>query len=496
MINLRDNKYTIFVFAFWLICSAVIGYYCFDVNSSWIDPDTFWHIRLGQEMIETGQIVRNALNGFDPTLPFISHEYGFEIIVGLLYNWSGYHALHIMIIVCMAILVWGLYVLASISRKEAGMSDFHPLLHLIIFIILAIIYMNFIKIRPQLISMDLILWFFIWCRKYQKTQNYKAIVILFLLALTTSNIHAGIFPILIVFWAMVLFESIVISKTTINHIIATVLIVISGLINSGGLQNVTYILQANKNNFADAISEWMPVNFRSNIVFLLFLILFIWSFKKNTHKSIFRSCFAFAILFLGVASSKSYLFLLLFLIYELAPAIESIPKMGLLKNIKYINQTKFAIPFFSIILLSFLVRGLTTQLEIPKEYYPVDETNFVLDHWSGMNKPKVLSTYDVGGYLMSRDIKVLCDGRFDPFIQDQSKGYRDKTAFERCLSASSNSDDLFEEVKYDKPDFVFIRFPNKNSAARDRILKVWGEPDFKGSYGVVWVMDSKRLNAS
>jgi hypothetical protein len=100
----------------------------------------------------------------------------------------------------------------------------------------------------------------------------------------------------------------------------------------------------------------------------------------------------------------------------------------------------------------------------------------------------VLAKYGDSGYVMFRGGDILCDGRQDPFITDESKGVFGWTAFERSIKGFSVN--LPDVVRYDKPDYVIV---TTNTASR--LFADWtrefGKPVYKGRYGSVFHTNNK-----
>ncbi len=454
------------------------------ITRSWYDFDTYWHLRVGLDMIEKGRITYEAINTFQEHLPFTPHEVGFQFIFAELFKWGGWSGVHLLTVTCFSFLVYGLYRLVYISQKENGLSDsgLHPLIHILIAAVAILIYCIYFKLRPQMVSTPALLWFFIWMRTFQDSKRMLSAVMMVVLAVFVSLVHAAVFPVLLVFWSFSLAESLFGGDVKRSHVFVTLFLFAAAFCNADPLHSVFYI--ASTPEFSKFISEWDPVNFREFPLLAVALFVYVWGLWASKSKTLFRLIFGLGILFLGVATYKTFLFLLVFVCYEFASAVESIPYVGKYKN-SFLSKRPLMIGLYAIVIAILLLRGITTPYEDNKKAFPADEMDYILKQDQA---PKVLASYDISGYVMYRNARVLADGRFDPFITEASKGIRERTSFERALTAFQSSDDLLEVIKADQPKYLVLPAQSKTSAARERILKELGSPVFTGSYGHVFLI--------
>jgi hypothetical protein len=117
--------------------------------------------------------------------------------------------------------------------------------------------------------------------------------------------------------------------------------------------------------------------------------------------------------------------------------------------------------------------------------YPVEEMNYIMNQTPDGVRPKVLARYGVSGYVMFRGGDILCDGRQDPFITDESKGVFGWTAFERSIYGFN--DKLPDIVEYDHPDYV-LTINNVSAKQLNKWVDRFGAPVFKGHYGNVFLI--------
>jgi hypothetical protein len=458
---------------------------------SYNDPDTFWHIELGKYMIENGTVLHHAIHTFyGDNLPYVPHEFGFQIIIALLYMALGWPGIYVLTAFCLFMLMLGLDRLTRVSRKEMGLDERRSVLLLLILAVSCCIYYYYFTSRPQMISSFLIVWFFVYLREYRMQPRMKYAALMVMISLLIANIHAGVWPVIAVFTGMAIIECIAEKKLTKRSITTYGLVYIAGLLNTGGLKSILYILTVTQNNFNMRIDEWQPIEFSSliNLPRMLLLLFFVAILPFVLHKKPFRFMFMLGILYLGVANYKQNLFMWLFIPYFAATVVDVIPYV---KKVKIGFDKRFILVAA---LAAISVNVLTAFMSPPpvdKTQYPVDEMTYILNQTPGAIRPKVLALYGSSGYVMYRGGSVLCDGRQDPFITDQSKGVFGWTAFERSMNGFS--DYLPDIVQYDQPNYVIT----KNTAS-DKQFRNWqnklGKPVFSGPYGHVFLINPIKYN--
>lgn len=461
---------------------AVIAIVLMFPKETYNDPDTFWHIELGNYMLKHHTVLHHAIHTFyNDKLPYVPHEFGFQLIVAVLYDTFGWQGTYLLTGVCLFLLILGLYRLTRISRKELGLEEHHFLLFVLVLIVSICVYYFYFKTRPQIISSCMIVWFFVYLREFNLSLSKRYAYAMVVTSIGIANIHAGVWLVIAVFTAMAFAESIFERSLSKAKLWTYLAIFAVGFINVGGTDNILYIFTVTKHHFNLMINEWQPVNFASpteprTILLLVFAMLL----PFGIHRKSFRFMLMLGILFLGVSSYKQNLFMWLFVPYFAGTVVDLIPY----------NQT-FKVPFKKVWLIWGLIIGLSANLgvnylwppTIDNKKYPVEEMNYVMSQTSASVRPKVLAPYGSSGYVMSHGADVLCDGRQDPFVTDASKGVFGYTAFERSMKGFSEL--LPDIVQYDKPDYVIVR---KNVS--NRMYQSWctafGDPVFQGKFGSVF----------
>ncbi|MBY3624131.1 hypothetical protein HGO21_31945 [Acinetobacter sp. CUI P1] len=450
---------------------------------SYNDPDTFWHIELGQYMIDHGQILHHAIHTFyGDELPYVPHEFGFQLLVAPLYAAFGWPGVYILTAVCLFFLVLALLRLGKVSRKELGLQEDHVLLLPFVLLITCWIYYNYFKGRPQMISSFMIVWFFVYLREYQMAAHKKYAAAMVALSIAIANFHAGVWLVIAVFTGMALLESLINKTLNGRKITVFVLVCLAGLLNPGGAKSLLFILTVTKKNFNLLINEWQPIQFNSleNLPILLMLLFFACTLPFALQRKPFRFFLMLGILYLGVSNFKQNLFMWLFVPYFAAVFFDALPyfrKPGVL-----FRQSTLRL-WLAIGLLLNIAYTFFVPPVIDANNYPVDEMNYIMQHTPEGTRPKVLARYGSSGYVMFRGGDVLCDGRQDPFVTQASLGTLGWTAFERSMYGFSEY--LPEIVEYDHPDYVIT-----GNEVSHKLFNEWaqkfGQPVYSGTYGSVF----------
>lgn len=470
----------------WLYCICIIGIVLLMIPKfSFNDPDTFWHIEVGRYMIDHGQILHYAIHTFyGDKLPYVPHEFGFQILVAPLYSAFGWPGVYLLTAVCLFFLVLGLYRLGKVSRKELGLQEEHVLLLPFALLISIWIYYNYFKGRPQMISSFMIVWFFVYLREYQLKAKGKYATAMIILSWMTANFHAGVWLVIAVFTGMALFESLLDQTINLRKTIVFVFVWLIGILNPGGWKSLLYILTVTKKNFNLLINEWQPIHYSSleNIPILLLLLFFACTLPFSLQGKPFRFFLMLGILYLGVSNFKQNLFMWLFIPYFAAILFEAIPFAYFRKPGVLIRQSTLKVCLTAGLLLNVGYIFVVPPV-IDAKNYPVDEMNFILQRTPDGSRPKVFARYGASGYVMFRGGDVLCDGRQDPFVTKDSLGVLGWTAFERSMYGFSEY--LPEIVAYDHPDYVIV----SNGISR-KLFEGWvnqfGQPVYKGENGSVF----------
>lgn len=461
---------------------------------SYNDPDTFWHIELGSHMIEHGTILHHAIHTFyQDRLPYVPHEYAFQIVLALLYKAFGWPGTYLLTAVCLLLLIAGMLRLVQVSRREIGAETRNPLLLVIVLLAACWVYYNYFTTRPQMASAWMIVWFVVCLREYQLQPRLRYAIGMTALSLAVANFHAGVWPVIAVFTVMAALESLWERRLTLRSAGAFVPALLAGMLNPGGWKSLLFILTVTKDDTNMLINEWQPIPFSklTHLPMMILLLFFAASLPFVLHRKPFRFMLMLGILYLGVSSFKMNLFLWLFIPYFAATLPEQVPLLS--KPAAWLksllgdgrSQTRIVIAGLALGLGLNIAINFMDPPQADAKQYPVDEMNFILRQADEDVRPKVMAPYGASGYVMFRGGDVLCDGRQDPFITDASIGALGWNAFQRSMWGFGEY--LPEVVAGDRPDYVIVR-----SDVSAKLVREWenlfGKPAFTGSFGRVFAI--------
>lgn len=470
---------------------AVLGMF---PKYSYNDPDTFWHIELGRYMLEHGVVLHHAIDTYaGDRLPYVPHEFGFQIAIAFLYDLFGWPGIYLLTAVSLFMLIAGLYRLTEVSRKEMGLPPEPPALVVVLVLAVAVcVYCYYFTSRPQMVSAGLVVWYFVYLREWRFRSGAKDVALLLLLSVLIANVHAGVWPVIACFTGMSVLEDIAGKRWTVKRMLAYAAVLASGLANPGGWRSILYILTVTRHHYNLQISEWNPIAFASleDLPRMLALLAFAAFLPFSLHRKLFRYLLMLGVLYLGVSNYKQNLFLWLFLPYFAATAIEAYPKLAV-GAVRHGKRLLLACAAFGLALQTGNAFLFPTGLN--SAMYPVQEMTYILGHTPEGVRPKVMSSYGSSGYVMFRGGDVLCDGRQDPFITDASRSAYGWNAFERSMFGFSER--LPEIVRTDRPDYVIAKKDVSELLLADW-TKRYGEPVFKGNYGSVYRISGLSADGS
>lgn len=439
------------------------------------NPDTFWHIRLGQVMLETGEIVTNAVGSYAALdAPYVPHEAAFQVLAAWIYGALGWKGFLLLRLACDLLLWGGLIVMLHQAARERG-GEIHPLSYAAAALLLAFVDMMMFTVRPQVVSIPLIVWAFVLIRSFQEKPSLGKVLLLGLVSMTLANFHGGVWPLLPVLWLMTLLER----KWTGKHVLATAAIAAGGLLNPGGAETILYVLPVSSHPLTAEIPEWGPVPV-TNPLFAGILLAYLWCMVRHAPRTLYHFALSAGILLLGMTAIRQFAWIALFLPYFLP--VQS----GARSRFAPAKRVAMAAAGAAGMLISAALAWIS-PLPSHELSIPVREMAYIRE--TGADHPKVLAPYAASGYVFFSGGRILADGRFDPFVHDLARSPSGLTAAERSrLIFQGNTDLLWEEIETARPDFLI--WPKKEEPAMRQAAKrtreKLGDPDFEGPYGYVW----------
>ncbi|MCX7830068.1 MAG: hypothetical protein N2445_03285 [Acidobacteria bacterium] len=398
-----------------LFLSAV---FCTSLLQGMIDPDLFWHLRAGNDIINNQKInLPDSWNYLYEGNSWVNQQWLIEIIYAFLFNLGGLSLLFFFkSFVCSLI---ALFIFLSIKKENIFVS------YLTTAITIAVIGRYFLM-RTQLFSF---LFLAILIYFLEKTEPHKRFLPLIFLFALWANIHAFFGLGLLSFGMYISFKILtdIYKSRSISPIFKTEnllqianisLCALATLINPFGVK----IYQTAGTIFShkqDAlISEWLPVwkyPLMSNMIFYIFFAILIFlSILFIDKLKLEQVATALPLVIFGFYSVRILPF----------SVVASAPLLSFLLTELYFffklqeEQTQKISPIFIAFLvmlsLSSFTYRLTHPIHIPdtvyREDYPVGAVAFMKEN---NLKGKIFNEFDWGGFLVfsSKDFKTAIDGR-------------------------------------------------------------------------------------
>ena len=430
-----------------------------------IDTDTFWHIKVGEQIVKTGQITTANPFTWIQNSGWNQQEWLFDVIL--------YFFVHTFDI-------WGFYILHAvfsiflffISYKYAKPNKL--LLFCVVYIVIRFIIPQYYINRPAEYSS---IFFILFLILYEKI-DYKKLFIYFLVGIFLSNFHCGQAFILLAFMCLQFGLDLIyllynkkrdiLNKKYILYRISTIFVYILGLfINPLGYIPIISMVKA---IFIDNsyIYEWLP--FASSnlitlcIIFIFFIALFFakcdYTRKDFINIGLLASLFILlfksrkaGILFTYCYSVIGYYYIEL--VYN--NLITNYIKTKTL-NLPKINYNKITIIIsiiLAILLCGFMFNGIANNSFDKSVYLNVSNlsiSNEILDYLKENKPDRLLHGYITGNILLWNDIKVFQDSRQHPYIKEM--GYEDTIQETFAMNKDKTGDQI--NKYFDKYNFDYV----------------------------------------
>lgn len=390
------------------------------VTDNSFDQDLGRHLKLGEIIVNTGQIPKTNLFSYtNPDFPFINTHWLFEVLVYLGSTGIGLQAILVLKIVIILLSVW--LTLKTIPQEKQLLLL--PLAYVFLHVL-----RERVELRPEILSFLFTALSLYILEKFKESLRARTIFFLPLIQLIWVNTH-------IYFFVGLLLQVIFLSHLTLQHlrghlesrklkllIIVFIISVLASLINPAGLDGFLYPLVVNQ-NYGYSIVENQNLffleglNFRNpNFIFakiaggIVIFSLFISALKRQINiKNWLLALTGLGLALLHVRSLPYLVFL------SLPATLENFGKF------KVLNWQKIMLLIFSILIL------FESFLYLSGEYYQIIGSNKkpilkfeehgknALDFALVENLPQpIFNNFDIGSYIIYRGypkFRVFVDGR-------------------------------------------------------------------------------------
>lgn len=432
--------------------------------------DTFWSIKVGQELVEEGIKAIDEWS-IHSDLKYVAHHLVTDLIIYIVYSIGDFFALYVLEIILSLIIVGLFYIANKQLTNNSKISYMFLYIQMYLF-------MPFIAVRAQMISTIIFLIQFIVLEKMYKEYKNRYTVILTILPLILANFHMGVLPFYFVIMGVYLVASIgIVAKNIVadknkNMFKALLISIIVGLlltlINPYGIDGAIYGL---KTLFSDTITynieEFKPLSFEHDLglfvfIYTLFIVIILKISKQIKLKDILL---ILGTLFMACSSLRYVQYYIIFS----AVILSYVSKIKIdfkEHDILALNTMQYTV----IIIAIFFLIGLRindTQY-IDKTKYPVKAYESTKQYFR--EDTRIFNEYAWGSYLELNNEKVFIDSRLDLYTEEYNEGV---TVFKDYLNINLEYKEIIE--KYDI-NMLFI----KSNTALSTILSV--DNDFEEIY--------------
>lgn len=241
------------------------------------DQDTGWHIRAGEWILK-----HRSIPAHDPwshtagDAPWYNLSWLFDAALGLLHQAGGLPLLYLVTLIAYACI-------AAILAQQAVNrgAGFLPIIVIFPFCVLTVI-TQVALCRPNLISSLFLLAFMHLLACDRNDPSWRRLAWLPVMMVLWVNMHGG-FLIVPILFAVHLAEAVwERDKARIKRLFLTgVFTALAILANPYGYHIYDGVMRTMDSAITDSILEWQPVNFKRDVHYLLFLLLFIFAFRPH-----------------------------------------------------------------------------------------------------------------------------------------------------------------------------------------------------------------------
>lgn len=441
-------NYFLLLFLFAVFCGSLL--------QGMIDPDLFWHLRGGSDILESGKIVqKDSWNYIYEGKEWVNQQWLTEIIFAFLYKIGGLSLVfYFKGFVCSLI---ALFVYLSVRKKN-------PIVSYLTTAIVVLVIGRYFLMRTQLFSF---LFLSILLYLLEKVELRKRFFLLIFLFALWANIHAffGLGLLTLGFYILgdILTQfiktkrfSVFFSKDSLIQYSSAILSALATLSTPFGIKIYLTSHSLFSQKQETLVSEWLSVfkyPLASNMIFFIFFALLIFISILFVEKiKLYQVLIALPLIIFGFYSVRILPFSVI------ASSILFSSMLNELFNyLKVKEELSFKLePIAITLLLAFSLTSLSFRILNPiyvgdtkyREDYPVGAVAFMKEN---NLKGKIFNEFDWGGYLSfsSKDFKTAIDGRTAVLLFDEE----DLVKWRDTVDLKEN---WKQHLERGNPDFILL----------------------------------------
>jgi len=247
-----------------LLAVAILGFAAF--TQPQFDPDFWWHLRVGLDILAQGVPQHNAYTFTAATHPFITQEWGAEAIYALLYRSLGMTP----VILLMALVTWVGFSLGVLRANRPGLSRWILALGAVLVIVSGL---QIWGPSPQMFTFGLLGVLLVWLDAYRSHPSRWRLAGLVPLFVLWGNLHGGFLIGLGVIAVFLVGEAAscwlgdansLSRRRLVNLGVALVLAALAPMVNPNGWGLYLYPIHLLLSPVAQAnLNEWQPPDFHA-----------------------------------------------------------------------------------------------------------------------------------------------------------------------------------------------------------------------------------------
>ena len=413
----KKHKYVLGI-SFLLVCFSLFMTMLFHKES-----DYLWHVKAGEYMVKNkGVLTKDVFSWFMNGKYWMSHEWGFDVLIYLLKSLFGKSHLFIYPFLC----ITGLLLILFFSNKKNYLKN---IIFSLFWIIGFLIFCVYMQARPHLLSFSFVALTIWYLYDLFNNEKSKKIYFLPLVTLFWTNFHGGSsnlsYILCLIFVVVGLFKfnftkvaaTRLGKKQILKYLSVALICALVICINPHGVKMLSYpYLNIADSVMVNFISEWQPTVLSNSSHYPYFiLVIFIVGvmlLSKEKIKFIDLALLGISIV-LGLKSIRFWGYTYIFMSYVV---------------FNYINERKIDRGTTRILFLLgslFLVIFMTNYEILDKEYSKKVISDEMISTIKKESPKRLYNMYDYGGELIYNDIEVFIDGRADLYSKYNLSDYSD-----------------------------------------------------------------------
>ena len=507
------------------ICLIIL--LAFAISPVTMQNDTYYTIKIGEEIIQNGIDMQDHFSWHE-NLPYTYPHWLYDVMIYLIYSFSGFAGIYISTVVLSSILGVLVYYINNKLSKNNFIS-------LIVTLLVLYLLKDFIAARAQLVTFILFTLTIFFIEMFINTKKKRYLIPLIIIPILIANLHVAVWPFYFILFLPYIAEWIACFMIELNIIVRIKILIVklkeqltnkaekitmlnkkeenllrelnedkinlqerrekpyrikidknksikwiiiifiitifTGLLTPLGDVPYTYLAKTMQGNTTENISEHLPLVLINNknimIVITMFLAILIFTDTKIKLRDLFMLIGLVLLSFMSRRQTSMLILIGNFIFVKLV--VQMVNKYD---NKTYKKIQKFmtgilgqAISVILILCISLLMlKPKMNDKFVDENSYPVKACDFILENLD-VNNIKLYNEYNYGSYLIYRGIPVFIDSRADLYSPE--------------FNGTKN-----EEKKYEGRD-IFSDFLNISN------IGTFYESKFR-EYGITHVMMGKN----